>query len=133
LTSSPSGIELTDFDVDVDPKDELQSSLSEKSRYPSRSRRAPSRFTYTALPIIGSIVTTWGQPPPLYANVARAPTSYHPTAKVTKSTLGELKLLGSSWSHIASAFTAGLSGPQLVLPFDLGDDPTSPSANANIA
>jgi hypothetical protein len=130
--STPVGIDLTDFDVDEDPETELQSSLSQSNRYPSRSRKAPSRLVYTALPILGSIVTAWGQPPPLYANVARAPTSYHPTTKVTKSLLGELSLLSSSWSTVASAFLAGFSGPQLTLPIDFGDDAAWPSLDVNI-
>ena len=102
------GLNLTNFST----TDDNDTSLPSR---PCRSRHAPDWLTYTLLPLASLPLSQWAQQPSCFANIARSPTKFHPTSKVSRAHLVEQQLL--HWSDVATAFTAGYNGAQLTLPW----------------
>jgi hypothetical protein len=100
--------------------DESRPQRSEQARRaPQRLDPNPSKRAYTLLPIGAAVLplTSWAQPPAIFANTMKQPRLFHNKVKVSRADLAERSLLRGSWSNEVSAFTAGHCGSQLSLPW----------------
>jgi hypothetical protein len=145
LPSEPDNDDTPAIDLyDFDPQDEsLPSGMnnhnlrrSKRSEYAKRKPVKPG-FVYKCmlLPLAASYYGTWGQPPLDGANFCRQH-AYHANAKVTRGSLDTKRYLRSSLTPVHSAFTAGLCGNNLVLPWDGNENDFNPSVhlyNAEVA
>ena len=135
--NAPNEFDLHDFDP---PPEDAHSTTSPPQR-PQRSvhaRRKPTRFGFSLLPLTSHLsgmehLDSWAQPPAMCANIAKLPTTYQAKATIQRRELAEHRLLHSSWSEVASAFTAGFCGSQLILPWDEEKDTPMDLYNAVVA
>jgi hypothetical protein len=88
-------------------------------RPPQRLDPNPTKRAYTLLPIGAAVLplTSWAQPPAMFANTMKQLRLFHNKVKVSRADLAERSLLRGSWSNEVSAFTAGHCGSQLSLPW----------------
>ncbi|KAL7485131.1 hypothetical protein ACHAW6_010730 [Cyclotella cf. meneghiniana] len=115
---------------------------STRSSRPQRSEHArhppswldpnPTKIVYTLLPIGEAILplTSWAQPPAVFANSIKKPCLFHNKMKVSRAELADHSLLRGQWSTEVSAFVAGHCGSQLSLPW-IDDEEYWNSANAS--
>jgi hypothetical protein len=92
-------------------------------------------FVYSLLPLAAYHAGTYGSPALDAANY-HIPMAYHGNAKITRDSLDMKKFLSAPWSPVQSAFTAGLVGTLLALPWDGNGDTYKPSTflyDANVA
>jgi hypothetical protein len=129
LTSPPfneftadSGIQFGESDGDVLNDDDAH-------RYPQRTnRRPPARYrAFTVLPL-AAYLASWAEAPGAFVNNAHLPTDFHPTSRLTRGSLADNSLVSSSWTDVATAFSVGIAGCGLTLPWlDNDAAPFSPT------
>jgi hypothetical protein len=127
VTNSPA-IDLYDFDALPDE----DSQPLRRSQRSAHAKRRPSKpgFVYKCmlLPLAVQHLGTWSQPPLDGANFTLRQ-AYHATAKVSRDSLDTKSYLRASLPPIHSAFTAGLCGNQLSLPWDGNEETFNPTTH----
>jgi hypothetical protein len=130
--NSQQPINLHDFDP---PSDDESATTPLRRSSRSRKKLLKEGFVYSLLPLAAFHVGTLNTLAPDAANY-RLPSAYHGNAKLTRDSLDNKRFLRANWDPVQSAFTAGLVGTSLTLPWDGVEETYKPSSflyDANVA
>lgn len=97
-----------DFDFDNPPELDRRS-RSTRNQSPSYAKLAAMAVAAATLPLAQAL-HTWADLPAGVMNNPTRRSTFNPTGRLEYRELAEASILSSSWSEVASAFTAGYSG-----------------------